>query len=112
MPVPLSVVSEMCKVRGRGVTATEMIKAGERLGITLIGVSVAADLLRILKLPVILFWKRKHFVVLETVSADEAQFVDPGTGRHIATAEELTKSYSGIALVPLANRYRETGRTG
>lgn len=50
------------------------------------------------KLPVILFWEQKHFVILEKISKKKFYIIDPAYGRIKLTKEKFETSYSNILL--------------
>jgi ATP-binding cassette subfamily B protein RaxB len=51
-----------------------------------------------LKLPAVLHWKLKHFVVLDKVAAGYIVVHDPSKGRTKVSMAEVSKQFSGVAL--------------
>lgn len=50
------------------------------------------------KSPTILFWKKKHFVVLEKYNNKKYTIIDPAVGRRVVSEEDFKKSYSNFFL--------------
>ncbi len=96
--VPLAELREKCEVSRDGSSAASISRASRHYGLECRGLSLRADSLKKLPLPLILFWQFSHFVVLEGFDSRNFHLNDPATGRRTLSAEEFTKSYSGIAL--------------
>ena len=96
--VPLTELREKCEVSRDGSSAASISRASRHYGLECRGLSVRAESLKKLPLPLILFWQFSHFVVLEGFDSRNFHLNDPATGRRTLSAEEFTKSYSGIAL--------------
>ena len=96
--VPLTELREKCEVSRDGSSAASILRAARHYGLECKGLSVRAELLTNLTLPLIIFWQFSHFVVLEGISDQHFFLNDPASGRRKLTKEEFVKSYSGIAL--------------
>ena len=96
--VPLTELRESCEVSRDGSSAASISRASRRYGLECKGLGVPAETLKKLPLPLILFWQYSHFVVLEGFDSRDFHLNDPAMGRRTVSAEEFTKSYSGIAL--------------
>ena len=96
--VPLTELREKCEVSRDGSSAASILRASRHYGLECSGLSVRADQLRKLQLPLILFWQFSHFVVLEGFDGRSFHLNDPSTGRRRLSAEEFNRGYSGIAL--------------
>ena len=96
--VPLAELREKCEVSRDGSSAASILRASRHYGLECSGLSLRADQLRKLELPLILFWQFSHFVVLEGFDSDNFHLNDPSTGRRRLSTEEFNKGYSGIAL--------------
>ena len=96
--VPLTELREKCEVSRDGSSAASILRASRHYGLECNGLSVRADQLNKLQLPLILFWQFSHFVVLEGIDGGNFHLNDPSTGRRRLSAEEFNKGYSGIAL--------------
>lgn len=55
-------------------------------------------LLPSIQLPAILFWNKKHYVVLEKIEIGSATIVDPEIGRLTLKMTEFQENYSGVVL--------------
>ncbi len=95
---PLVELREKCEVSRDGSSAASIVRASRHYGLECSGLSVRADQLKQLPLPLILFWQFSHFVVLEGFDDRYFHLNDPSTGRRRLSAEEFNKGYSGIAL--------------
>ena len=96
--VPLTQLREKCEVSRDGSSAASIARAARHYGLEVGGLSVRADQLPKLPLPLILFWQFSHFLVLEGFDGRSFYLNDPATGRRRLSAEEFSKSFSGIAL--------------
>ena len=96
--VPLTELREKCEVSRDGSSAASIARASRHYGLECRGLSVRAEQLKKLPLPLILFWQFSHFVVLEGFDGRHFYLNDPATGRRRLSAEEFNKDYSGIAL--------------
>ncbi|MDE0254664.1 MAG: cysteine peptidase family C39 domain-containing protein, partial [Rhodospirillaceae bacterium] len=95
---PLTELREKCEVSRDGSSAASILLASRHYGLECSGLSVRAEQLKKLQLPLILFWQFSHFVVLEGFDGSDVHLNDPSTGRRRISAEEFNKGYSGIAL--------------
>ncbi len=96
--VPLTELRDKCEVSRDGSSAASIARAARHYGLECKGLSVRADQLKMLPLPLILFWQFSHFLVLEGIDDRNFHLNDPATGRRTVSAEEFVKSFSGIAL--------------
>ena len=95
---PLTELRDKCEVSRDGSSAASIMRAARHYGLEGAGLSVPADALKKLDLPVIVFWQFSHFVVVEGFDSRNFYLNDPSTGRRRLSAEEFNKGYSGIAL--------------
>ena len=63
--VPLSELREKCEVSRDGSSAASILRASRNYGLECSGLSLRAEQLKKLDLPLILFWQFSHFVVFE-----------------------------------------------
>ncbi len=96
--VALTELREKCEVSRDGSSAASILRASRHYGLECNGLSVRADQLKKLPLPLIIFWQFSHFVVLEGFDGSKFFLNDPATGRRTISADEFNKSYSGVAL--------------
>jgi ATP-binding cassette, subfamily B, bacterial len=81
-----------------GVSARGLLEAGRRYGLSGRGVRVPLSKLRELPAGTILFWKFRHFVVLERATRDHLYIVDPALGRRRVSAAAADGAFTGVAL--------------
>ena len=96
--VQLTELRERCEVSRDGSSAASIRRAARYFGLECNGLSVRLEQLKLLPLPVILFWQFSHFVVLEGFDDRYFYLNDPATGRRRVSAEEFNQGYSSIAL--------------
>lgn len=96
--VPLTQLREQCEVSRDGSSAASIVRAARHYGLDCKGMSLKADMLKNLTVPLILFWQFSHFVVLEGITEQHFYLNDPASGRRKLTKEEFVRDYSGIAL--------------
>ena len=96
--VPLTELREKCEVSRDGSSAASIVRAARHYGLECSGLSLRADQLKRLPLPLIVFWQFSHFLVVEGFDGRNFHLNDPSTGRRRLSAEEFTRGYSGIAL--------------
>ena len=96
--VPLTELREKCEVSRDGSSAASILRASRHYGLECSGLSMNAEQLKKLQLPLILFWQFSHFVILEGFDGRHFFLNDPSTGRRRLSTEEFNKGYSGIAL--------------
>ncbi len=96
--VPLTELRGRCEVSRDGSTAAGIMRAARHYGLECTGRSVDVRLLRKMPLPLVLFWEFNHFLILEGFDRESYFLNDPATGRRKVTAEEFSRSYTGVAL--------------
>ncbi len=96
---PLRDIREAMGIVRDGVTAQQIVKAARAFGLRGQGVRAELSALRDLPLPAILHWDFQHFVVLSKISRKRAEILDPAGKRNKVTVEELSGSFTGVALV-------------
>ena len=96
--VPLTELREKCEVSRDGSSAASILRASRHYGLECSGLSVRADRVKKLQLPLILFWQFSHFIILEGFDRGNFYLNDPSTGRRTLSAEDFNKGFSGIAL--------------
>ncbi len=93
-PRPLVEVRDLLDPGRDGVTALDLRDAGRQLGLTAraVRVDVAAHgpaALTGLQLPVVAHWAGQHFVVVEGITPEGAEVIDPAVGRLRLSVEEF-----------------------
>lgn len=97
-PVGVSRLRDLAGVSTSGASLTQLVHAADEVGYETRSLRVSADRLGKLKLPVVLFWKGYHYVVLYALTARHAYIADPAMGKIKITLEELERDFSGYAL--------------
>lgn len=82
----------------KGATLEDLVSIAGALDLTTRALRCEPDDLRHLRLPAILHWEFKHFVVLQRVTRDGVVLHDPAVGERRVTHKELSRSFTGVAL--------------
>ncbi|HDO1369458.1 TPA: peptidase domain-containing ABC transporter [Aeromonas veronii] len=82
----------------RGTTLAGLTGIAEQLGLTTRPLSAPLNEISAIKMPCILHWDFNHFVVLVSLSRNCAILHDPARGRRSVSLEELSESFTGVAL--------------
>jgi len=82
----------------KGVTLKDIVSVASRLGLDTRPLRLELEELGQLKTPCILHWDMSHFVVLIAVHAKGITIHDPAVGRRRLGLEEISKSFTGVAL--------------
>ena len=98
--VPLDQVRVECGVSRDGSNALNIMKAAKRYGLECSAARFTLEMLRENAVfPAIIFWNKKHFVVLNGFKKGYAYINDPARGREKMPVEEFSKFYSGICFL-------------
>ncbi len=82
----------------KGVTLAGLIKIANQLELASRPLKLDLQHLEQLKLPCILHWNLNHFVVLQAVGKHSLTIHDPAFGIRTLSMEEVSKSFTGVAL--------------
>lgn len=82
----------------KGLTLAALVKICSALDLACRPVSLELAELQELRLPCILHWDFRHFVVLERVARDHVLLVDPAVGPRKVTMAEMSHHFSGVAI--------------
>ena len=96
--VPLMELRGKCGVSRDGTNAGQIVRTAREYGLEARGGKSTVEFLENTDLPVIIFWKFNHFLVVEGFDKKFAYLNDPALGRRKVSKEEFAKSYSGIVL--------------
>ena len=96
--LPFAELREICEVGRDGSNADALVRAAKRFGLECTGYRLTGEQIRSLRLPLILFWEFRHFVVLEGWQGDRFYLNDPGIGRRTVSRQEFFDGFAGIAL--------------
>ncbi len=81
-----------------GATLRGLTRIADQLSLATRALRVDLDDLDKVRLPAVLHWDLKHFVVLERVSANSVVVHDPAVGRRRYRVEELSHHFTGVVL--------------
>ncbi len=96
--VTIQEAHERCNVGRDGASARDITEAARSYGLRVNPYSLELDELVDLPCPAILHWQFNHFVVLEDFDGHRATIVDPVGERTRVDREELSRSFTGVAL--------------
>lgn len=78
-----------------GTTLRGLASAGARIGLDVAALKASRDRLEDLKLPAIIHWDKRHWVVLVRLDGDGAEIADPAVGVVRITRSELVSHWDG-----------------
>jgi NHLM bacteriocin system ABC transporter peptidase/ATP-binding protein len=87
-----------CGISRDGCKAINIINAANKYGLEAEGYKVEFEDLFDLDMPVILFWRFNHFIVLEGIEGDTVYINDPGYGPSTISREEFIRNFTGVIL--------------
>ena len=82
-----------------GADAASIVRGSEWFGLRGRGLSLDIEMLKFLPRGSILHWEFSHFVVLEKITRDGAEIIDPARGPRKIPWKQLRESFTGVALV-------------
>lgn len=86
-------------VSRNGSNAYNIIQGAIAYGMDAKGYSLEIENLAHFPLPLILFWKFEHFLVLEGFSKDYVYINDPATGPRRISYDDFDQSFTGVAIL-------------
>ena len=96
--IPLEQMRVECGVSRDGVKASNIIRAGERLGLVSKAFRKEPEDLKHMSPPMIIHWNFNHFVVLEGFGRNRIYLNDPAIGHTAVSYEEFDKAFTGIVM--------------
>jgi len=97
-PVGVSRLRDLAGVTTAGASLAQLSHAAYEIGYESRALQISTERLACLKLPVILFWKGYHYVVLFALTPKYAYVADPALGKVRITHDELASEFSGFVL--------------
>ncbi|MEB8236744.1 peptidase domain-containing ABC transporter [Raoultella ornithinolytica] len=82
----------------QGATLNVLAAIAQKAGLKTRALSLDIAEIKELRLPCILHWSLKHFVVLVAIKGKRFIIHDPALGRRVVHLQELSENFSGIAL--------------
>lgn len=82
----------------KGATLGDVMLVSHQLGLASRALRLEIDELHKLRMPCILHWDMNHFVVLKAVTKKKIIIHDPARGRREVPIQEVSKSFTGVAL--------------
>lgn len=98
LSVDLRTLRQSLPISARGSTLTQMIGFAEQLNFFTRSLRIDISSLSMLKMPCILHWEFKHFVVLKSVRRGKAIILNPAIGEMKLSIQEVAKYFTGVAL--------------
>ena len=96
--VPLEELREACAVGRDGASAADITRAARTYGLETEAWRREVHHLAQMEMPLILFWKFRHFVVLDGVGRGRYYVNDPAVGRCVIGEDEFDRSFTGVTL--------------
>lgn len=96
--VPLEKLRVACGVSRDGLKATNLMKGARSYDLLAKGYAKSIEKLKMMKMPVIIFWNFNHFLVLEGFTKDRVYLSDPAQGRYHVTHQEFDDSFTGVVI--------------
>lgn len=96
--VPLEKLRVACGVSRDGLKATNLMKGARSYGLKAKGYAKSIDKLKMMEMPVIIFWNFNHFLVLEGFTKDRVYLSDPAQGRYHVSHQEFDDSFTGVVI--------------
>lgn len=82
----------------KGATLGEVMLVSQQLGMSTRALRLEIEELHKLRMPCVLHWDMNHFVVLKSVSKKKIVIHDPARGRREVPLDEVSTSFTGVAL--------------
>ncbi|WP_435928698.1 peptidase domain-containing ABC transporter [Dryocola sp. BD613] len=87
----------------KGATLADIMQVSQQLGMSSRALRLEIEELHKLNLPCVLHWDMNHFVVLKEVTKKKIIIHDPSRGRREIALDEVSKSFTGIAMELIPN---------
>ena len=91
----LKVLRDLSDTTREGSSLSSISEAAEQIGFKTIGARISFEQLEELPLPAIVFWEKKHFVVIYKITKKKVYISDPGFGLTSFSREEFIEKWIG-----------------
>lgn len=99
--VSLEELRDACGISRDGSNARMVKDAAVRYGLQVRARKAEPETVKTMTLPVIVFWRFNHFLVVEGWSRDGWYLNDPGLGHRTCTDAEFDEAFTGVVLEPV-----------
>ena len=96
--IPLEQLRKDCGVSRDGSKANNILRAARSYGLVAAGYQTTLEALFEGDIPVIVFWKFNHFIVVEGVSKKGVYVNDPIGGKSLLSHEDFDAGFTGVVL--------------
>ncbi len=96
--VSLQEMREVCPASRNGVPPEQLLSAAEHYGLAGELLELDAEELKKRELPLIIYWKKKYYAIIESFKGDLVTVADPAKGEYRITFEKLKELYKGTAI--------------
>ena len=96
--VPIEELRAACAVTRDGSNGADIWRAAREFGLEVRGWRREPHQLHRMRMPLILYWKFSHFLVLEGHARGRYYVNDPASGRRTIDADEFDEAFTGVAL--------------
>ena len=96
--VTLAELRRRFSVSAKGVNLRSLMDMADTIGLAARPLRLEIEDISQLKIPAILHWNLNHFIVLERQKGSRYLIHDPARGRRWLDREELSRSFTGVAL--------------
>ena len=96
--VSLEQLRSDCGVSRDGSSAVAIVGAAEKYGLQWDAIRGPVQVLQDRPTPMIIWWERRHFMVLEGAKDGRFHLNDPARGRYVLEQDDFTEGFSGVAI--------------